>query len=98
MWNGKRSYMIRATAHDGLVRAFAVDTTAVVVDLQARQGAEPAVTAGVISGGLAVPTPFGTVYSTNITPAPDTGIGRWSEEDFIRAMRRGLRPDGAPRR
>ena len=45
MLNGDRHYLVRATAHGGLVRAFAVDTTAVVVDLQARQGAEPAVTA-----------------------------------------------------
>jgi mono/diheme cytochrome c family protein len=38
------------------------------------------------AGGLAVPTPFGTIYSTNITPDPDTGIGRWSEASFRRAM------------
>jgi len=39
------------------------------------------------SGGVPVPTPFGTIYSSNITPDPDTGIGRWSEEAFRRAMR-----------
>ncbi|MDB6086912.1 MAG: cytochrome c, class, partial [Gammaproteobacteria bacterium] len=43
-----------------------------------------------LAGGLAMPTPFGTVYSTNITPDPDTGIGRWSEEAFRRAMRDGV--------
>ena len=42
------------------------------------------------AGGLAVPTPFGTIYSSNITPDPDTGIGRWSEEAFARAMRSGI--------
>jgi mono/diheme cytochrome c family protein len=42
------------------------------------------------AGGLALPTPFGTLYSTNITPDEETGIGAWSEEAFIRAMRRGL--------
>jgi mono/diheme cytochrome c family protein len=42
------------------------------------------------SGGLPVPTPFGTIYSSNITPDPDTGIGRWSEEAFRRAMRFGV--------
>lgn len=42
------------------------------------------------AGGLAVPTPFGTIYSTNITPDPDTGIGRWSEAAFTRAMRDGV--------
>lgn len=45
MLNGDPHYLVRATAYKGLVRAYAVDATAVVVDLQARQGAEPAVTA-----------------------------------------------------
>jgi mono/diheme cytochrome c family protein len=42
------------------------------------------------SGGLAVPTPFGAIYSPNITPDPETGIGRWSETAFQRAMRSGV--------
>ncbi|WP_217704212.1 c-type cytochrome [Piscinibacter koreensis] len=42
------------------------------------------------AGGLALATPFGTLYSTNITPDRDTGIGRWSFEAFERAMRRGV--------
>ena len=42
------------------------------------------------AGGLAVPTPFGAVYSSNITPDPVTGIGRWSEAAFQRAMRSGV--------
>jgi mono/diheme cytochrome c family protein len=42
------------------------------------------------SGGLAVPTPFGAIYSPNITPDPETGIGRWSEAAFQRAMRSGV--------
>jgi mono/diheme cytochrome c family protein len=42
------------------------------------------------AGGLPVPTPFGTIYSSNITPDPDTGIGRWSEAAFHRAMRSGV--------
>jgi mono/diheme cytochrome c family protein len=46
------------------------------------------------AGGRAVPTPFGTIFSTNITPDPDTGIGRWSEAAFQRAMRQGVRRDG----
>ncbi|UCI06342.1 cytochrome c [Mesorhizobium sp. B1-1-8] len=46
------------------------------------------------AGGLAVPTPFGTIYSTNITPDPKTGIGRWSEAAFSRAMREGIERDG----
>lgn len=46
------------------------------------------------AGGRAVPTPFGTIYSTNITPDKDTGIGGWSEDDFWRAMHDGIRRDG----
>ncbi len=42
------------------------------------------------AGGLPLPTPFGTIYSTNITPDPETGIGSWSEEAFLRAMREGV--------
>ncbi len=47
------------------------------------------------AGGHALKTPFGTFYGPNITPHPQAGIGRWSEADFVRAMREGLRPDGA---
>jgi len=47
-----------------------------------------------MAGGLAFETPFGTIYSTNITPDGATGIGRWSVEDFLRSMRYGVRPGG----
>jgi mono/diheme cytochrome c family protein len=47
------------------------------------------------AGGRALKTPFGTFYGPNITPHPDAGIGRWTETNFIRAMREGVRPDGA---
>src|SRR6202047_3029874 len=46
------------------------------------------------AGGLPVPTPFGTIYSSNITPDADTGIGRWSEAAFRRAMRSGVNREG----
>ena len=36
------------------------------------------------AGGYGMPTPFGIIYSTNITPDPETGIGRWSEAAFAR--------------
>ena len=48
----------------------------------------------VFAGGRAIPTPFGTIYATNITPDPETGIGRWSEEAFQRAMRKGVDREG----
>lgn len=41
------------------------------------------------AGGLAIPSPFGTFYSPNITPDAETGIGRWSDEDFVRALMQG---------
>ena len=47
------------------------------------------------AGGRALKTPFGTFYGPNITPHPEAGIGKWSEADFMRAMREGKRPDGA---
>ncbi|APW39918.1 aldehyde dehydrogenase [Rhodoferax koreense] len=46
------------------------------------------------AGGRAMHTPFGTVYTTNLTPDPDTGIGRWSLAAFQRAMREGISRDG----
>ena len=42
------------------------------------------------AGGLPIETPFGTIHATNITPDPDTGIGRWSEAAFARSMRSGV--------
>lgn len=46
------------------------------------------------AGGLPLETPFGTFYSPNITPDKKTGIGNWSEQDFIRAMKQGRDPKG----
>jgi mono/diheme cytochrome c family protein len=46
------------------------------------------------AGGLPLATPFGTIYATNITPDPDTGIGAWSLDAFTRALRRGISRDG----
>jgi mono/diheme cytochrome c family protein len=46
------------------------------------------------AGGLPVPTPFGTIFSSNITPDAETGIGRWSEAAFRRAMQSGVDRDG----
>ena len=54
---------------------------------QARGGAA-------FAGGLAVPTVFGTIYSSNITPDRETGIGSWSADDFWRALHEGKGKDG----
>jgi mono/diheme cytochrome c family protein len=50
--------------------------------------------AGLPSGGRPFPTPVGVFYPQNLTPDADTGLGRWSEADFVSAMRRGVSPRG----
>jgi mono/diheme cytochrome c family protein len=47
------------------------------------------------AGGRPIETPFGNVVSANITPDKQTGIGGWSEDDFDKAVRQGIRPDGS---
>jgi cytochrome c5 len=47
------------------------------------------------AGGLAIATPFGTFYSPNLTPDKETGIGSWTEDDFIHALHDGKRKGGA---
>ncbi len=47
------------------------------------------------AGGVEFHTPFGVLYSTNITPDAETGIGGWSFEDFHSSMKSGVRPDGS---
>jgi mono/diheme cytochrome c family protein len=51
-------------------------------------GAQP------FAGGFPLHATFGTVYSTNITPDKDTGIGNWTEDDFFRALHHGLDKQG----
>jgi len=46
------------------------------------------------TGGLPINSPFGVIYSTNITPDSTTGIGQYSYEDFSRAVRKGVAKDG----
>ncbi len=48
------------------------------------------------AGGRAIPTPFGTFYSPNITPDAQTGLGGWTADDFWRAMHEGRSRDGSP--
>lgn len=48
-----------------------------------------------LAGGLEMKSEFGSFYTPNITPNKDTGIGGWSDEDFIRAMTEGVAPDGS---
>ena len=47
------------------------------------------------AGGKRIDTPFGGIYSLNLTPDRDTGLGAWSDDDFYRALRSGVAPDGS---
>ncbi len=46
------------------------------------------------AGGKRIDTPFGAIFSPNLTPDRDSGIGAWSDQDFYRALRYGVAPDG----
>jgi mono/diheme cytochrome c family protein len=48
------------------------------------------------AGGVAFKMPFGTIYSSNITADKDTGIGAWSDDDFVRALHAGVDRNGEP--
>jgi mono/diheme cytochrome c family protein len=48
-----------------------------------------------LGGGLALSSPVGTFHVPNISPDPEHGIGKWTTLDFVNAMKRGVRPDGA---
>ncbi len=50
-------------------------------------------TPGLPAGAAAFSTPFGTLYPGNLTPDPDTGLGRWTAEEFVDAMTEGVSPD-----
>lgn len=53
-----------------------------------REGGEP------LAGGLGLKTPFGVIYSSNITSDPETGIGKWTDDQFYRAMHDGIDDEG----
>ncbi len=48
-----------------------------------------------LAGGVVLKSPFGDFVTPNITPDPEHGIGRWSDADFVRALREGVAPDGS---
>ncbi len=50
--------------------------------------------AAVPAGGKPLTTPIGILYPPNLTPDPETGLGKWSDVDFVNAMQRGLTPTG----
>src|SRR5262245_43946951 len=54
----------------------------------------PAPGGAAFAGGRALANPFGAFYSPNITPDRETGIGRWTDADLVRALRKGVSPSG----
>ena len=54
----------------------------------------PGASEGLPTGSAAFPTPLGAFYPGNLTPDPETGIGRWSEVDFVNAVTQGVSPNG----
>lgn len=62
--------------------------------LSCHEPAGEAADAALPSGGTAFPTPAGTFYPQNLTPDPETGIGDWTEVEFVNAMAGGVSPDG----
>jgi len=74
---------------EAVAKGAALSAAGHCVACHTRPGGEP------FAGGYGLNTPFGIVYGTNITPDPDTGIGRWSPEAFARAMREGVSQDGS---
>jgi mono/diheme cytochrome c family protein len=68
-------------------------------DFKTNDEQNPEKSAGYLGGGNAMPDIGGKlVYTSNLTPDGETGIGRWSSEDFRRAVREGIRPDNRPLR
>lgn len=78
----------QAVPDDPLARGRYLARIANCAACHTREGGAP------MAGGLALRTGAGTVYSTNITPDPETGLGRYTLDDFDRAVRQGVARDG----
>jgi mono/diheme cytochrome c family protein len=59
------------------------------------QGCHTAEDGAMLAGGRPLKTPFGTIYTPNITPDAETGIGSWTDDQFYRAMHEGIAADGS---
>ena len=78
-----------ADSNDPVQRGLYLATAGNCMACHTREGGDP------FAGGVAFHTDFGVIYSTNITSDETTGIGAWTEEQFIRAMREGKSADGS---
>lgn len=78
--------MARESSHAELARGAYLVKAGDCAACHTDEGGQP------FAGGYPVPTPFGTIYSTNITPDKETGIGNWTSDDFYEAMHEGIAP------
>ena len=78
----------RAADSDLIKRGEYLARTGDCIACHTKPGGEP------LAGGLALNTPYGPIYSPNITPDKETGIGGWSDEQFYRAMHDGIDDEG----
>jgi mono/diheme cytochrome c family protein len=75
-------------AGDQLARGKSLVAAGDCISCHTRSGGAP------FSGGRAIKTPYGIIFSPNITPDKDTGIGAWTSQDFYRAVHQGIAADG----
>jgi len=97
LWRGARVPGVDAgggLAQDAPVPAAMLERGAYLVRIGACMGCHTAVGGPVLAGGGEVRTPFGVFHAPNLTPDEATGLGRWSRDDFRRAMRHGIAPGG----
>lgn len=80
--------MPRDTSHAQVMRGRYLVEAGDCAACHTAQGGKP------FAGDRPIPTPFGVIYASNITPDAETGIGKWSDEDFWHAMHDGRRPGG----
>ncbi len=80
---GTQARAAQADNGDRIERGKYLTRAADCVACHTEKGGEP------FAGGLPFKTPMGTLYSTNITPDRETGIGTWSDEEFARALQEG---------
>ncbi len=78
-----------------LVNADAVTRGAYIVRMADCEACHSTAGGPPFAGGRAFVLPFGTIYSPNLTPDPQTGIGKWTDADFLNALHRGIAPDGS---
>jgi mono/diheme cytochrome c family protein len=76
-------------SEDAIARGKALTTAADCASCHTADPARP------FAGGKPIETPFGAIYSPNLTPDRETGLGAWSDEDFYRALHNGVSRDGS---